>query len=147
MTSRQRLLSYFVRPDVLFILLILGILGLYAEFTHTGMVFPGVIGGIALLLALYGMRVLPVNAVGVLLIALAVLLFILEAKYTSHGVLGIGGVVAMLLGALMLVRSPLTGGGVSLDRKSTRLNSSHGSISYAVFCLKKKKLTDRVSGS
>jgi len=74
------------------------------------MVFPGVIGGIALLLALYGMRVLPVNAVGVLLIALAVLLFILEAKYTSHGVLGIGGVVAMLLGALMLVRSPLTGG-------------------------------------
>src|SRR2546425_3364314 len=114
MTSRQRLLSYFVRPDVLFILLILGILGLYAEFTHPGMVFPGVIGGIALLLALYGMRVLPVNAVGVLLIALAVLLFILEAKYTSHGVLGIGGVVAMLLGALMLVRSPLTGGGVSL---------------------------------
>ena len=114
MTSRQRLLSYFVRPDVLFILLILGILGLYAEFTHPGMVFPGVIGGIALLLALYGMRVLPVNATGVLLIALAVLLFILEAKYTSHGVLGIGGVVAMLLGALMLVRSPLTGGGVSL---------------------------------
>src|SRR2546426_8246623 len=111
MTSRQRLLSYFVRPDVLFILLILGILGLYAEFTDPGMVFPGVIGGIALLLALYGMRVLPVNATGVLLIALAVLLFILEAKYTSHGVLGIGGVVAMLLGALMLVRSPLTGGG------------------------------------
>src|SRR2546425_190264 len=79
MTSRQRLLSYFVRPDVLFILLILGILGLYAEFTHPGMVFPGVIGGIALLLALYGMRVLPVNQKGVLVIALAALLFILVA--------------------------------------------------------------------
>lgn len=114
MSARQKFLSRIVQPDVFFILLIVGVLGLYTEFTHPGLIAPGVIGGIALVLALLGMNILPVNFTGVLLILLALALFILEAKYTSHGVLGIGGVVAMLLGALMLVRSPLTGGGVSL---------------------------------
>ena len=114
MTRRQRMLSYVARPDVMFILLIIGILGLYTEFTHPGMVAPGVIGGIALLLALYAMHILPVNYAGVALVFLAVVLFILEAKFSSHGVLAVGGVVAMLLGAVMLIRSPLTGAGVSL---------------------------------
>jgi membrane-bound serine protease (ClpP class) len=91
-----------------------GVLGLYTEFTHPGMVAPGVIGGIALVLALYAMQILPVAPAGIVLILLALGLFILEAKYTSHGVLAIGGIVAMLLGALMLVRSPLTHAGVSL---------------------------------
>ena len=67
------------------------------------------IGGISLVLALFAMHILPVNFAGLLLIVVALALFILEAKYTSHGVLAIGGVVAMLLGALMLIRSPLTG--------------------------------------
>ena len=75
---------------------------------------PGVIGGIALVLALFAMHMLPVNLAGVLLIVLALALFILEAKFPTHGVLGVGGVVAMMLGALMLIRSPLTGMGVSL---------------------------------
>jgi len=114
MSARQKFLSRIVQPDVFFILLIVGVLGLYAEFTHPGMVAPGVIGGISLLLALYAMHILPVNFAGLLLIVLALALFILEAKFTSHGVLGIGGVVAMLLGALMLIRSPLTAAGVSL---------------------------------
>ncbi len=114
MTARQKLLSRIVQPDVFFILLIVGVLGLYTEFTHPGLVAPGVIGGIALVLALFAMHILPVNLAGLLLIALALGLFILEAKFSSHGVLGIGGVVAMLLGALMLIRSPLTGAGVSL---------------------------------
>ena len=104
MTARQKVLSRIVQPDVFFILLIVGVLGLYTEFTHPGLVAPGVIGGIAMVLALYAMHILPVNFTGVLLILLALALFILEAKYTSHGVLGIGGVVAMLLGALMLIR-------------------------------------------
>jgi len=111
---RQRFLSRIVQPDAFFILLIVGVLGLYAEFTHPGMVAPGVIGGIALVLALYAMHILPVAPAGIVLILLALGLFILEAKYTSHGVLAIGGIVAMLLGALMLVRSPLTHAGVSL---------------------------------
>jgi len=114
MSFRQRFLSRIVQPDAFFILLIVGVLGLYTEFTHPGLVAPGVIGGIALVLALYAMQILPVAPAGIVLILLALGLFILEAKYTSHGVLAIGGIVAMLLGALMLVRSPLTHAGVSL---------------------------------
>ncbi len=114
MSIRQQFLSRIVQPDAFFILLIVGVLGLYTEFTHPGMVAPGVIGGISLVLALYAMHILPVAPAGIVLILLALGLFILEAKYTSHGVLAIGGIVAMLLGALMLVRSPLTHAGVSL---------------------------------
>lgn len=114
MSFRQQFLSRIVQPDAFFILLIVGVLGLYTEFTHPGMVAPGVVGGIALVLALYAMHILPVEPAGIVLIFLALGLFIVEAKYTSHGVLAIGGIVAMLLGALMLVRSPLTHAGVSL---------------------------------
>ena len=114
MTFRQRFLSRIVQPDAFFILLIVGVLGLYAEFTHPGAVAPGVIGGISLVLALYAMHILPVAPAGVVMIVLALGLFILEAKYTSHGVLALGGIAAMLLGALMLVKSRLTPAGVSL---------------------------------
>jgi membrane-bound serine protease (ClpP class) len=114
-SMRQKFLSRIVQPDIFFILLIVGVLGLYAEFTHPGMVAPGVIGGICMILALYAMHILPVNLTGLLLILLALALFILEAKVTSHGVLGIGGAVAMLLGAMMLIKSPLTTGGVSFS--------------------------------
>jgi membrane-bound serine protease (ClpP class) len=114
MSARQRFLSRIVQPDVFFILLIVGVLGLYAEFTHPGLFAPGVIGGICLLLALFAMHLLPVNLTGLLLVVLAMALFVLEAKFPTHGVLGVGGVIAMVLGALMLVRSPLTGMGVSL---------------------------------
>ncbi|MBZ5528186.1 MAG: nodulation protein NfeD [Acidobacteriia bacterium] len=115
MSSRQRFLARIVEPDLFFVLLIFGVLGLYAEFTHPGLIFPGVIGGICLLLALYAMHFLPVNAAGLLLIFLALALFMLEAKFTSHGILAGGGVLAMFLGAIFLIRSPLTRGGVSLS--------------------------------
>ena len=113
MSARERFLARIVQPDVFFILLIAGVLGLYIEFTHPGMIAPGVIGAIALVLALFAMHILPVNFAGLLLIVVALGLFILEAKYTSHGVLAAGGIIAMLLGALMLIRSPITGAGVS----------------------------------
>ncbi|MFI5057585.1 MAG: nodulation protein NfeD [Candidatus Acidiferrales bacterium] len=114
LSARQKFLARIVEPDVFFVLLIVGALGLYTEFTHPGMVAPGVIGGICAVLALYAMHILPVNFAGLLLILLALGLFILEAKFTSHGVLAAGGIVAMLLGAMFLIRSPLTTGGVSL---------------------------------
>jgi membrane-bound serine protease (ClpP class) len=114
LSARQKFLARIVEPDVFFILLIVGVLGLYTEFTHPGVIAPGVIGGICALLALYAMQLLPVNFTGVLLILLAVALFILEAKFTSHGVLLFGGIIAMLLGAMFLIRSPLTAGGVSV---------------------------------
>jgi membrane-bound serine protease (ClpP class) len=114
MTAREQFLARIVQPDVFFILLIVGVLGLYTEFTHPGLFAPGVIGGIALLLALYAMLSLPVSLMGLLLIALSLAFFVLEAKYPTHGVLGVGGVICMVLGALMLVKSPWTGMGVSL---------------------------------
>jgi len=114
LSGRQKFLARIVEPDVFFILLIVGVLGLYTEFTHPGVIAPGVIGGICALLALYAMQLLPVNFTGVLLILLAVALFILEAKFTSHGILLLGGIISMLLGAMFLVRSPLTAGGVSV---------------------------------
>jgi membrane-bound serine protease (ClpP class) len=115
MTTREKFLTRIVQPDMFFILLIVGALGIYTEFTHPGLFAPGVIGGICLLLALFAMHLLPVNLTGLLLIALALGLFVLEAKFPTHGVLGVGGVVAMVLGALMLIHSPLTGAGVSLS--------------------------------
>lgn len=113
LSARQKFLARIVEPDVFFLLLLVGALGLYTEFTHPGVVAPGVVGGICALLALYAMHILPVNFTGVLLIALALVLFALEAKFTSHGVLLAGGIVSMLLGAMFLIRSPLVPGGVS----------------------------------
>ena len=115
MSGRERILDRIVQPDAFFILLILGVLGLYVEFTHPGLFAPGVIGGIALVLALFAMHMLPVNFAGFLLIVLALILFVLEAKYPTHGVLGVGGAIAMLFGALMLIRSPITPGGVDVS--------------------------------
>jgi len=114
LSARQRFLERIVEPDVFFVMLILGVLGLYTEFTHPGVIAPGVIGGICLILALYAMHFLPVNFAGLLLILLGMAFFILEAKAPSHGVLAVGGVVSMFLGAIFLIRSPLTAGGVSL---------------------------------
>jgi membrane-bound serine protease (ClpP class) len=113
LSTRQKFLARIVEPDIFFLLLIAGVMGLYTEFTHPGVIAPGVIGGICAVLALYAMHLLPVNFAGVLLIFLAFALFILEAKFTSHGVLLIGGIVSLFLGAMFLIRSPLTPGGVS----------------------------------
>ena len=114
LSAKQKFLARIVQPDIFFLLMMVGILGLYTEFTHPGVVAPGVVGGICAILALYAMHLLPVNFAGVLLILLAFALFILEAKLSSHGILLIGGIVSMFLGAMFLIRSPLTAGGVSL---------------------------------
>jgi membrane-bound serine protease (ClpP class) len=114
LSARQKFLAYIVDPNIFFLLMLVGVLGLYTEFTHPGVIAPGVIGGICAVLALYAMHLLPVNFAGVLLILLAFALFIMEAKFASHGILLLGGVVSMFLGAIFLIRSPLTPGGVSL---------------------------------
>jgi membrane-bound serine protease (ClpP class) len=112
MTAREKLLTHIVEPNVAFVLLIIGVLGLYVEFNHPGMFAPGVIGGIAILLALLAFQQLPVSLIGIALIILAISLFVLEAKFPTHGILGVGGTVAMILGAIMLIQSPWTGMGV-----------------------------------
>jgi membrane-bound serine protease (ClpP class) len=105
-TVRERIMSHLADPNIGFILLMLGALGIYVEFSSPGLIFPGVAGAILALLGLSSLAILPINWVGVTLLLLAVTLFVLEAKFTSHGVLGIGGTVSMVLGALLLVNGP-----------------------------------------
>lgn len=106
LTLRERFMAAIADPNIGFILLILGALGIYAEFTSPGLIFPGVAGAILLLLGLASLSVLPINWGGVALLGLAIALFVLEAKFTSHGMLGLGGAVAMVMGALLLIDGP-----------------------------------------
>jgi membrane-bound serine protease (ClpP class) len=105
MNGAQRFLSVLLHPNVAYILLSLGFLGLYFELSHPGAIFPGVVGGISLLLALYALSVLPVRFAGVALILLGIALLIAEIKVTSYGLLTVGGVGALVLGSLILFRS------------------------------------------
>src|SRR5437773_5391707 len=107
MTPQQRILSRVLDPNLALILALAGLLGLYVEITHPGLILPGVIGGISLILALFAFNMLPVNWAGAALILLAIVLFVLEATVTSHGILAIGGIVAMIAGGLMLVQGPI----------------------------------------
>lgn len=101
----DRILEVIVDPTIAYILMTIGLLGLYFEFSNPGAILPGVIGGISLILAFFAFQALPINYAGVLLIILAMILFILEVKFPSHGILTIGGVVAMFLGSIMLINS------------------------------------------
>lgn len=106
MTTFQRIRSVLVNPNVAFLLLSLGGLGLYFELSTPGAIFPGVFGAICLLLGLYGAYNLPVNYIGVALLILAVIFFILEIKVTSFGLLTAAGIISLVLGALLLFDSP-----------------------------------------
>jgi len=105
-SARERIVSSVADPNIAFILLVLGALGIYVEFSAPGLILPGVAGGILALLGLSGLAVLPINWSGAALLILGVAMFVLEAKFASHGVLGVGGTVAMVLGALLLVNGP-----------------------------------------
>lgn len=107
MTWAQRLLSAVAHPQIAYLLLTLGMLGLTVEFWNPGAIFPGVAGGICLLLAFFALQVLPISYTGILLILLGLVLLILEVKVTSFGVLAVGGVTAVFFGSLMLIDSPL----------------------------------------
>ena len=101
---RTRVLKYIADPNIAFILMMMGLAGLYFEFAHPGVVLPGVIGGICLLLAFFAFQTLPINFIGILLILLAFIFFILEFKITSYGLLSVAGLVSLLLGGMMLFR-------------------------------------------
>jgi membrane-bound serine protease (ClpP class) len=105
MGLRHKILNRISDPNIAYILMILGFYGLFFELTNPGSIFPGVIGGIFLILAFFAFQTLPVNYAGVLLIILAIILFILEIKVTSHGLLTIGGIISLLIGSLMLFES------------------------------------------
>jgi membrane-bound serine protease (ClpP class) len=99
---RDRILKVIADPNIAYILMMIGLAGLYFELSHPGAIFPGVIGAISLILAFYSFQTLPVNYAGLLLIALAIILFIIEVKVASYGLLSIGGVISLTLGSIML---------------------------------------------
>jgi len=105
MGFREHVLQTLANPNIAYILLLIGLAGLYFEFSNPGVIFPGVIGGISLILAFYSLQSLSANYAGVLLILLGVVLFILEIKVISYGLLSIGGIIAVTLGSLMLFKS------------------------------------------
>ena len=106
MSLRQKILISISDPNIAYLLLLLGLAGLYFEFSTPGAVIPGIVGGIALILSFFALQTLPVNFAGVLLILFAVILFIAEIKVISHGLLTIGGVISLVLGSLLLFESP-----------------------------------------
>ena len=105
MSFIEKVLNKISDPNIAYILMMLGLYGVLFELYSPGAIAPGVIGGICLILAFYSMHTLPVNYAGLSLIIFAIILFILEVKIVSHGILGIGGVVALALGSMMLIRT------------------------------------------
>jgi membrane-bound serine protease (ClpP class) len=101
-TLRTKILRTISNPNIAYILMMIGLAGLYIELSHPGAIFPGVIGSIALILAFFAMQTLPVNYAGILLIVLAIIFFIMEMKISSYGLLSVAGIVSLLLGSLML---------------------------------------------
>jgi membrane-bound serine protease (ClpP class) len=114
MRLAQRVLNVVADPNIAYLLMMAGVLGLYVEFTHPGVVFPGVAGAICLLLALTALHVLPLNTSGLALLVLGVALLVAEAFLPTFGLLGVGGLVAFLIGSLFLFDT--AGTGVAVDR-------------------------------
>ena len=112
---RHRILDAISNPNVAYILMMIGLAGLYFELSNPGAIVPGVIGGICLILAFYAFQTLPINYAGVLLILLAIVLFIMEIAVVSYGLLSVAGIISLTLGSLMLIDSPLPYMRVSLS--------------------------------
>jgi membrane-bound serine protease (ClpP class) len=115
MSWRDRLLDIISNPTIAYILLMLGIYGIFFELSSPGAILPGVVGGIFLILAFYALQMLPVNYAGLALIFFAIILFIAEIKVVSHGLLAVGGVISLFLGSMMLFQSPVEYMRVSLS--------------------------------
>ena len=107
MSDRQKFLRTITNPSLAYFLLIFGLIGLYIEFTHPGVVIPGILGGISLLLAFLAFQILPINYVGLFLILLSIGFFIAEIKIQGFGMFGVGGIVSFVLGSIMLINSPI----------------------------------------
>lgn len=114
MDWKQRMLNFFADPQVVFLLFIIAVVGIGMEVKSPGLIVPGVIGAVALFIFLMAIRILPVNFAGLALIVLAIVLFILELKITSYGLLTLGGIVSFIFGSMILFDSPLPGGRVPI---------------------------------
>jgi membrane-bound serine protease (ClpP class) len=106
MSLRQKVLNSIAHPNIAYLLMMAGILGLYMEFSHPGTIFPGVAGAICLLLAFASLQLLPINYTGLALMALGIALLVAEAFIPAFGVLGVGGIISLALGSLLLFDTP-----------------------------------------
>src|ERR687892_1959225 len=142
MNLKQKVLNTIADPNIAYLLMMAGILGLYMEFAHPGVIFPGVAGAICLLLAFASIQLLPINYTGLALIILGIGLLIGEAFYPSFGVLGIGGIISLTLGSLLLFDTPTSDFGVDRTIVFTvvgTLGSFVLAVSYLVFRSQKEK--------
>jgi membrane-bound serine protease (ClpP class) len=149
MSLKQKILNALADPNIAYLLLMAGILGLYMEFSHPGVVFPGVAGGICLLLALAALQVLPINYAGLALILLGIALLIGEAFAPSFGILGIGGIISLTLGSFFLFDTESSD--LVVDRSIifttvATLGAFVLAVSYLVFRSQKSKPTMGLEG-
>ncbi len=114
MDWKQKLLNFFADPTMVLVLLVIAVIGIGIEVKSPGLFVPGILGGISLFLFLMAVRILPVNLGGLLLIVLAIVLFILELKFTSYGLLTIGGIASFVFGSMIMFDSPLPGGSIPI---------------------------------
>lgn len=142
----RRILNAVSDPTIAYLLLMLGIIGIFFEISQPGVILPGVIGTLAILLALFAFQALPVNYVGVLLILLGLVLFILEIKVTSYGMLSIGGVIALTFGSLMLIDSADPIMRISLSVIVATVASCTGFILFCLWFVTRSQRRQIVSG-
>lgn len=142
----RRILNAVSDPTIAYLLLMLGIIGIFFEISQPGVILPGVIGTLAILLALFAFQALPVNYVGVLLILLGLVLFILEIKVTSYGMLSIGGVIALTFGSLMLIDSADPIMRISLSVIVATVASCTGFILFCLWFVTRSQQRQVVSG-
>jgi membrane-bound serine protease (ClpP class) len=144
---RTKILTAISNPNIAYLLLMIGLAGLYFEFSHPGAVFPGVVGGICLVLAFFALQTLPVNYAGILLIALAVIFFIMEMKIASYGLLSVAGVVSLLLGSLMLFEGESPEGQVSWGVLTPTLLVVSGFFTAVAFLVFRSQVSRPMTGS
>src|SRR5262245_33962342 len=149
MSIKQKVLNAIADPNIAYLLMMAGFLGLYMEFAHPGVIFPGVAGAICLLLAFASLQLLPINYTGLALVLLGVALLVGEAFFPSFGVLGIGGIISLALGSLLLFETPASDFGVDRSIVFTAvgtLGSFVLAISYLVFRSQKARPTMGLEG-
>ena len=149
MTRRQRFLSFLADPNITVLLFSIGMIGIMMELYNPGTILPGVVGVISLALCFLSAQILPINYIGALLIAFAVVLFVLELKITSYGILTIGGIVAFILGATMLFDAPIPEMKISFSVIATAVVLIAGTMAFLllmVVSLHKTKPTTGIQG-
>ena len=146
MSWRYRFLDIISNPSIAYILLMLGIYGIFFELSTPGAILPGVVGGIFLILAFYALHMLPINFAGLALILFSFILFIAEIKVVSHGLLAVGGVISLLLGSLMLIENPTEYMRISLSVIIPAVLVSAAFFIFAIAKAVKARLTKPTTG-